>query len=141
LSADDESDMMKYGEKQKGSILAADDDKHDRNLFLAITDNIGYNVVVAENGDYALDLFLNGTFDLVFTALKLSGMDGLTLSLQVKASSPNTPFVLILDENIKNAMSRIQAGRIDCVLSKPLSSEKIKTTVQYFVSNRSPVPG
>jgi DNA-binding NtrC family response regulator len=65
------------------------------------------------------------------------GMDALTLSLQVKASSLNTPVLLILDENIENAMSRIKAGRIDCVMSKPLRSGESQKVVQYFFRQRS----
>ena len=84
------------------------------------------------NGEEALDLFLKRSFDLVFAALKMPGIDGLTLSLQVKATSLNTPVVLMLDENTENAMSRIKAGRIDCVISKPLKFEEIQKTVQYF---------
>jgi FixJ family two-component response regulator len=67
----------------------------------------------------------------------MPGMDALTLSLQVKASSLNTPVLLILDENIENAMSRIKAGRIDCVMSKPLRSAEIQKVVQYFFRQRS----
>ena len=92
-----------------------------------------YDVVVARNGEAVLDLFLKGSFDIVFTVLKMPGMDGLTLSLQVKAISLNTPVVLILDEHLENIMNRIKLGRIDCVLSKPLSFGEIHKTVQYLV--------
>ena len=88
------------------------------------------------NGEEALDLFLKRSFDIVFTALKMPGMDGLTLSLQVKATSLNTPVVLMLDENTENAMSRIKAGRIDCVMSKPLGSGEIQKVMQYFLGKR-----
>ena len=96
-------------------------------------DRMGYDVVAASNGEEALDLFLKRSFDIVFTALKMPGMGGLNLSLQVKATSLNTPVVLILDEHLENIMNRINAGRIDCVMSKPLGSEEIQKTVQYFV--------
>ncbi|MBW2431318.1 MAG: hypothetical protein JRF56_20365 [Deltaproteobacteria bacterium] len=48
----------------------------------------------------------------------------------------NTPVLLILDENIENAMSRIKAGRIDCVMSKPLGSGEIQKVMQYFLGKR-----
>ena len=136
LPADDESDMICDGKKQKGAILVADDDNHIRKQLSAIIDRMNYDVVVARNGEEALDLFLKRSFDIVFTTLKMPGMDGLTLSLQVKASSLNTPVVLILDENIEKVMSRIKAGRTDCVMSKPLSFGEIQKTVQYFLRRR-----
>jgi DNA-binding NtrC family response regulator len=138
---DDESDMIYDGKNRKGSILVADSDNHIRNKLSAITAGMGNDVVIARNGEEALDLFLKRSFDFVFTALKIPGMDGLTLSLQVKATSLNTPVVLILDEHLENIMNRIKAGRIDCVMLKPLKSGEIQKTVQYFVTNRSQVQG
>ena len=110
----------------------ADGDNHLGKQFSAIVDRMGYDVVVASNGEEALDLFLKRSFDTVFMALKMPGMDGLTLSLQVKSTSLNTPVVLKLDEHLENIMNRIKAGRIDCVMSKPLSFGEIQKAVQYF---------
>jgi DNA-binding NtrC family response regulator len=133
--------MICDGKKQKGSVLVADGDRHFGNQLLAMIDGMGYDVVVARNGEKALDLFLKGSFDIVFTALKMPGMDGLTLSLQVKATSLNTPVVLILDDHLENIMNRIKAGQIDCVMSKPLSFGEIQKTAQYFETNSSRVQG
>ena len=138
---DDKCDMICDGKKQKGSILVADGDKQLRKKLSAIVDRMGYNVVVTGSGESALDLFIKRSFDIVFMALKMPGMDGLTLSLQVKASSLNTPVVLILDEHLEYFMNRIKAGRIDCVLSKSLSFGEIQKTVQYFVTDHSRVQG
>jgi len=125
------------GKKQKDSVLVADGENHLGKQLAAMIDRMGYDVVVASNGEKALDLVLKRSFDLVFTALKMPGMDGLTLSLQVKATSRNTPVVLILAERLENISNRIKAGRIDCVLSKPLRFEEIQKAVQYFVTKRS----
>ena len=128
--------MICDGKNRKGSVLVADGDNQIRKQLSAILDGMKYDVVVAGNGERALDLFIKRSFDIVFTALKMPGMDGLTLSLQVKATSLNTPVVLILDEHLENIMNRIKAGRIDCVMFKPLRSGEIQKTVQYFLRHR-----
>jgi len=74
LLDDDEADMICDGRNRKGSILVVDGDNHIRNKLSAITDRIGCDVVVARNGEEALDLFLKRSFDLVFTALKMPGI-------------------------------------------------------------------
>jgi len=139
LPTDDEADIICENQNRKGSVLVADGDNNIRNEFSAITDKMRYDVVLAGNGEEALDLLLKRSFDIVFTVLKMPGMGGLNLSLQIKAISLNTPVVLILDEHLENIMNRIKAGRIDCVISKPLSFGEIQKTVQYFVTNRSRV--
>ena len=131
--------MICDGKNRIGSVLVADGDNQIRKQLSAILDGMKYDVVVAGNGERALDLFIKRSFDIVFTALRMPGMGGLNLSLQIKASSLNTPVVLILDEHLENIMNRIKAGRIDCIVSKPLSFGEIQKTVQYFVTNRSRV--
>ena len=66
--------MIYAGINRKGSVLVADGDNHIRDKLLAITDKMGYDVVVASNGEEALDLLLKGSFDIVFTALKMPGI-------------------------------------------------------------------
>jgi len=132
LPTDDEADIICDSQNRKGSVLVADGDNQIREQLSAVLDGMGYDVAVSTNGEEALDLFLTRSFDIVFTALKMPGMDGLTLSLQVNATSLNTPVVLILDEHLESIMNRIKAGRIDCVISKPLKFEEIQKTVQYF---------
>ena len=133
--------MICNGKNRKGLVLVADGDNHFGKQLSAMIDGMGYDVVAAGNGEEALDLFLKRSFDIVFTALKMPGMDGLTLSLQVKATFLNTLVVLILDEHLENIMNRIKAGRIDCVMSKPLKSGEIQKAVQYLVTNRPEAQG
>lgn len=133
LTATDKAGIICGRQSRKGAVLVANGDKRIRKQLSAILNRMGYDVVVSSNGGEALDLFLKRSFDIIFTALKMSGMDGLTLSLQIKAASLNTPVVLILDEHIENIMDRIKAGRIDCVIFKPLSSGGVQKTVQYFL--------
>jgi DNA-binding NtrC family response regulator len=129
------------GKKQKGSVLVADGDNRLRKQLSAIINRMKYDAIFARNGENALDLFLKRSFDIVFTALKRPGMDDLTLSLQIKATSLNTPVVLILDEHLENIMNRIKASCIDCVMSKPLKSGELQKTVQYFAAKRSRAQG
>ena len=120
-------------QKRNGSVLVASGDKYNSKQLAAILERMGYDVVVSGNGEEALNQFIKGSFKIVFTELKMSGMDGLTLSLQIKASSLNTPVVLILNEYMGNFMNRIKAGRIDCVIFKPFGFREIHKVVQYYL--------
>ena len=74
LQDNDESDMICESQNQKGSVLVADGDNHISNKLSAVTDRMGYDVAVSNNGEEALDLLLKGSFDIVFTALKMPGI-------------------------------------------------------------------
>ena len=53
-----------------------DDEKEMRSILAAILSSMGYEVVVAQNGDEGLDLFLNKPVDVVLTDLSMPGVDG-----------------------------------------------------------------
>jgi CheY-like chemotaxis protein len=134
LPAADKVDRPGDRQSLNAAVLVADGDKKTRKQFSAILNKTEYDAVVAGDGHEAIEQFLKKSFDIVFTALKMPGMDGLTVSLHVKATSLNTPVILMIDENLNNIMSRIKAGRIDCVISKPFGSGAIQKAVQYFVA-------
>ena len=136
LPATNDAEEICRRENRKGSILVANGDKQIRTQLWRILDSIGYDVVVSSNGEQALYQFLKRSFDIVFTALKMPGMDGLTLSLQIKAASLNTPVVLILDEHIENIMNRIKAGRINSVIFKTFRFGEIQKAMQYFLVSK-----
>jgi len=121
---------------KKGLILVAHDDRFIRNQLSKIVLNLGYNVIVSNNGDDALGQFIQHPADFAFTGLKLHGMGGLNLSNQIKASSLNVQVVLILDDWQENILNRIKWGSFDCVLYKPIKIENIKKTVQFLLATR-----
>jgi DNA-binding NtrC family response regulator len=133
LPAADKPDIIVGSQNRNGSVLVASGDKYISKQLAAILERMGYGVVVSGNAEEALNQFLKGSFVIVFTGLKMPGMDGLTLSLQIKASSLNTPVVLILNEYMENFMNRIKAGRIDCVIFKPFGFGEIWKVVQYYL--------
>jgi CheY-like chemotaxis protein len=130
-----DADIIGNTENRKRSVLIANDSKKVRKQLSTLLHKIGSDVVVSNNGAEALDFFIKKYFDIVFTALKMPGMDGLTLSLQIKAASLNTPVVLILDEHIKSIINRIKAGCIDGVIFAPFRFDEIQKTVQYLLGN------
>ena len=123
-------------ESKKGIILVAHDDRFIRNQLSKIVLNLGYNVIVSNNGDDALSQFIQHPADLAFTGLKLHGMGGLNLSNQIKASSLTVQVVLFLDDCQENILNRIKWGSFDYVLYKPIKIENIKKTVQFLLATR-----
>jgi DNA-binding NtrC family response regulator len=136
LPAIDKPDTIIGSQSRNGSVLVASGDKDIRKQLAVILERMGYGVVVSGNGEEALNQFLKGSFKIAFTELKMPGMDGLTLSLQIKASSLNTLVVLILNEYMENFINRIKAGRIDCVTFRPIGFREIRKVVQYCLRTR-----
>ncbi|MBE9573626.1 MAG: response regulator [Proteobacteria bacterium] len=117
-------------------ILIVDDEKAIRDVLSDTLSFLGYEVTVASNGHEGFSLFLNNSFELVFTDMHMPGMDGWTLARRIKDKSPNTPVVLITGSEKETVMKRFKGSFVDTVIFKPLSLEDIQKTVQGFLHTR-----
>ena len=117
-------------------ILIVDDEKAIRDVLSDTLSFLGYEVAVASSGHEALSLFLNNSFELVFTDMHMPGMDGWTLAHHIKDKSPDTPVVLITGSEKETVMKRFKGSFVDTVIFKPLSLEDIQKTVQGFLHTR-----
>ena len=117
-------------------ILIVDDEKAIRDVLSDTLSFLGYEVTVADNGHEGFSLFLNNSFELVFTDMHMPGMDGWTLARRIKDKSPNTPVVLITGSEKETVMKTFKGSFVDTVIFKPLSLEDIQKTVQGFLHTR-----
>lgn len=117
-------------------ILIVDDEKAIRDVLSDTLSFLGYEVAVASSGHEALSLFLNNSFELVFTDMHMPGMDGWSLAHHIKDKSPDTPVVLITGSEKETVMKRFKGSFVDTVIFKPLSLEDIQKTVQGFLHTR-----
>jgi two-component system response regulator (stage 0 sporulation protein F) len=78
------------------TILLVDDDAGVRGSVGDMLKRSGYDVLVAEDGNSALDaLQKNSAVDLVIADRKMPGMDGLTLVRRIKERTPGLPMVIM----------------------------------------------
>jgi len=115
-------------------ILIVDDEKYIRDILSEILSTMGFEVVVASNGNEGLELFHRDCFDLVLTDLQMPGMDGWTLALRIKDESSNTPVVLITGFDREGIMEKLKGSCVDCAVFKPFGLEDIERTVQKILS-------
>ena len=74
-----------------------DDDPRIRELYEAMLGSHGYEVLVAEGGYQALNLFLSRTkeIDAVISDYEMPGMNGAQLAAELKRYDPEIPVIVI----------------------------------------------
>jgi CheY-like chemotaxis protein len=109
-------------------ILVVDDDPVVGKSFNRVLSNKGYAVITAENASEALRKMETADYDVVFTDIRMPGMDGVELAEKVKARHPWTPVVIITGYGTANNEARAKAAGVTAFLRKPLSPEMIEET-------------
>lgn len=109
-------------------ILVVDDDPVVGKSFDRVLSGKGYAVITASNGEEALSKLASESYDLVFTDIKMPGMNGLEVAERVKASQPWLPVVIITGYGTEDNEARAEAAGVSGFLQKPLSPEMIEGT-------------
>jgi two-component system NtrC family response regulator len=116
-------------------ILVVDDEPAQRELISGFLKKQAFDVVVAESGAKALELFRQETIDLILTDQKMPNMSGLDLLQAVRAINPENPVILMTAfGSIEAAVSAIQGGATD-YLTKPLHLDELLYRIRQ-VSDR-----
>ena len=113
------------------SILITDDDPVARETFREIFEPEGYNTVLAESGEEAIDIVNKGQ-DVHLALMdmhlpRLTGLETITILRQIRGV---IPMILISAESDDNLLRKALSANAFCVLAKPVS----KNVVIYVVA-------
>lgn len=111
------------------TILIVDDEKDIRISLAGILEDEGYNVILAADGEEALESVTAELPDLVLLDIWMPGRDGLETLALLKDNFPFLTVVMISGHGtIETAVKATKLGAYDFI-EKPLSLEKVLITV------------
>ncbi len=111
----------------KPQILVIDDDAVVGRSFDRVLSDKGYEVSTALSGEQALQDMEARDFDLVFTDIKMPGMDGIEVAERIKAKCPWTPVVVITGFGTQENEARASVLGVSGFVRKPLTPEMIES--------------
>ena len=76
-------------------ILVIDDERSIRNVMKEVLELEQHKVTCAEDGFKGLDCLKNEKFDLVFSDIKMEGIDGIEVLEKIKELYPEVSVVMI----------------------------------------------
>ena len=121
----------------KQNILIIDDDKDICVTLSKILSSKGFETIISNNSDTAINEIKNKSVDLVLLDVWLEGSkkNGLELLKIIKNFSPNTPVILISGHaNVEMAVKAIKEGAF-YFIEKPFKSEKLFLIIDRALEN------
>src|SRR5450759_4620978 len=120
-------------------VLVVDDDPVVGKSFNRVLSKKGYVVITAQDAQEALNKLQEAKYDVIFTDIKMPGMDGLELAERVKASHPWTPVVIVTGYGTTANEERAKAAGVSAFLRKPLSPEMIEGSAANALLEPAPM--
>jgi DNA-binding NtrC family response regulator len=114
----------------KGSILIVEDEMGTREGLKALLQDEEYEVTLAEDGQVALELISDNSFDLVLADLVMPKLDGLELLRILKEEEVPSQIIIITGKgSIDTAVAAIKDGAYD-YLEKPVFPERLLIVIE-----------
>jgi len=111
-------------------ILVVDDDKDMRDSIVEILSADDFELIAAENGESALELIKEISFDLVVLDLLMPGISGMEVLPLIKRESPSTQVIMVTAfSTIDNAVEAMRKGADDYI-TKPFKINELRMTVR-----------
>jgi len=113
-------------------VLIVDDMASMRKMVSFTLESVGHEVLQAEDGDIALGIAQEHTFDLVITDVNMPNMDGITLTKELRGLSnfKFTPILLLTTESGKDKKMAGKAAGATGWLVKPFDPDKLLATIK-----------
>ncbi|MEN6370454.1 MAG: response regulator [Armatimonadota bacterium] len=115
------------GYKHGRTILLVEDNPVNRKLALRILEKAGHSVTTAENGEEALAVLENSSFDIVLMDVQMPVMDGFKATAAIrkaeKVSGKHIPIVAMTAHAMKGDRERCLEAGMDDYLTKPIDTK------------------
>ena len=121
-------------------VLIVDDDPVQRRLLEAMVQRFGYQPMIAESGDAAIELLIGpeaSRIDGVVLDLVMPDLDGLGVLARMREAGLNIPVIVqTAHGGIDNVVSVMRAGATDFVV-KPASAERLQVSLRNALAAKA----
>ena len=121
----------------KPLILVVDDEVDITETYALYLGFEGFEVITANNALQAIELLATRTPDLIVSDCMMPHMDGVELSVQVKArpSTRNTPIILMSGAPERHDLA---SPSYEVFLRKPVFFDRLMPEIRRLLANRTP---
>jgi|ADurb_Oil_02_Slu_FD_contig_21_2373424_length_550_multi_3_in_0_out_0_1 CheY-like chemotaxis protein len=115
-------------------ILLVDDNPLNQKLLRLTLARYGFNIELADNGEQAIELYLNNKYDLVLMDVMMPGMDGIETTQRIReieVESGNRTFIFGLSANTMDSdRKRCLESGMDEYLVKPFNVDDFLRAIE-----------
>lgn len=120
-------------------VLVAEDNPVNQKLIGRLLEKLGYQATVVFNGREAFERAAKNQYAAVLMDCQMPEMDGLTATGEIRAREvalglPHLPIIALTAHIMPGDRERCLAAGMDDYLSKPLNSEKLRSTLVQWIA-------
>jgi DNA-binding NtrC family response regulator len=122
-----------------GRLLLVDDDEAVRITLAANLELEGFEIIEAESAEHALQLLPTVSVDVVLSDVRMAGMNGVDMFLQIKERHPDLPVILSTAFSSDSLMEQALLAGIFTLLPKPFKLDSAVRALRRAIRKPSVV--
>ena len=119
-------------------IMVVDDSAMSRRFMRRILESAGHNVVEAEEGMAAIELYFLEKPDLVFLDLVMKGMYGLDVLEKIREMDPLARVIVISADVQTSSRELVQAAGASGFINKPAPPAEVVQMIEQVLKGAAP---
>jgi len=126
-------------ERTRVRVLLAEDNPVNRMVAVRTLEDLGYQVVTAENGTEALEALASGNFDLLLSDVQMPEVDGLELARRIRAAEEpdrRLPIIAMTAHAFEEDRRRCLDAGMDDYVTKPIGREELDRVIRRQLGSR-----
>lgn len=118
----------------KLTLLYAEDDDIVRMTTMCVLEEFFENIIVAVDGEEALELYNDNEIDIIITDISMPKLDGMELVKRIRKKDQVVKIIVFSAHNEKNFLDSINNNNIDGYLLKPVDIDKFIEEISDIIS-------
>ena len=130
------------------SILVVDDNPVNQLYLKTLLAQNGHSVTIASDGEEAVSLFCQHSFDLIFMDVQMPGTDGFEAAIRIReieasADTPRqrTPISALSAYPLREETHRKEIVHFDYYLTKPVTKQMVNNAIERLIHSDPPYHG
>ncbi len=115
--------------------LVIDDEQPTLFMFNIFLDAYGYEVLTAENAAEGIELFKKERPSIVFTDIKMPGMDGLNALKKLKSIDPAVQVIVMTGHGDEGLRKQAMELKATAFINKPIAREALEQVLKKAVDS------
>jgi YesN/AraC family two-component response regulator len=111
-------------------ILIIDDEKPTLSMFRLLLEAYGYEVLTAENGRTGIEIFERESPAVVFTDIKMPGIDGLEVLKRIKAIDSTVRVIVITGHGDRDLEQQAMDLNATTFIHKPIQRRALEAALE-----------
>jgi YesN/AraC family two-component response regulator len=111
-------------------VLIIDDEKPTLAMFELFLEAYGFEVLTAEKGEEGIEVFKTEHPSIVFTDIKMPGIDGFEVLKRIKTISPGAVVIVITGHGDKELAKRALNLKATDFIHKPVQKEALDAALE-----------